>query len=423
MQRRTTTISVAVAMILALPALADDWTRFRGPTGMGTSDEQGLPTTWSSTENVVWKTPTPGPGASSPITLGDKVFLTSYSGYGIEPSAGDQKNLVRHLFCLDRKTGRLVWRKQLHPKFPEHEYQGEGSYHGYAASTPTTDGKNLYVFFGKSGVYCFDLAGNQRWHANVGSGVNRWGSGCSPILHGNLLIVNASVESGSLVALNKNTGKEVWRASGIASAWNTPLVTGPKGKPELVLGIQDHVLGFDPRTGSELWRAEGVHRYVCPSVIAHGNVVYAIGGGHTSLAVRASARGQVTESQGVWREKKGSNVSSPVYHQGHLYWANDSIVCCQNAATGATVYQERLKPSAGRVWSSPVLADGKIYFVSQHNGTYVLAAKPEFELLAHNVFADDDSRANASPALGPRTLYLRTDRYLYRISSQQTVGD
>ena len=134
------------------------------------------------------------------------------------------------------------------------------------------------------------------------------------------------------------------------------------------------------------------------------------------MAVRAGGSNDVTESLGVWRVKKGSNVSSPIYHEGHLYWTRDGgTVCCQDAKTGEFVYEERFKPSAGTIWSSPVLADGKLYYVSKHNGTFVVAAKPEYELLAHNVFADDDSRANASPAPSNGKLFLRTDRILYCI--------
>ena len=124
------------------------------------------------------------------------MFITCYSGYGLKPNEGDQKDLVRHLLCLDRKSGKKIWHKKFQPKLPEHNYRGEGSYHGYAASTPTTDGERLYVFFGKSGVFCFDLDGKELWQASVGDRINGWGSGCSPVLYKNLLIVNASVESG-----------------------------------------------------------------------------------------------------------------------------------------------------------------------------------------------------------------------------------
>jgi outer membrane protein assembly factor BamB len=316
-------------------------------------------------------------------------------------------------------TGKVLWSKEFEPVLPEHKYEGEGSYHGYASSTPTTDGERLYVFFGKSGVYCFDLDGRQVWHTGVGERTDRWGSATSPLLYKELLIVNASVESGALVALDKLTGKEVWRAKGINRAWNTPvLVTAPNGGKELVVSVQNRLRAYDPDTGKDLWNADGVHRYVCPSVVAHDGVVYAIGGGSWSLAVRAGGRGDVTKTHTLWRDtKRGSNVSSPVYYQGHLYWANDNggVVFCQEAATGKVVYQKRLSPDSGLIYASALLADGKIYYVSQKRGTYVVAAEPEFKLLAHNVFADDDSRTNASLAVSDGQLLLRSDRFLYCI--------
>ena len=156
----------------------------------------------------------------------------------------------------------------------------------------------MYVFFEKSGVFCFDLDGNQLWRASVGDRTNGWGSGCSPLLHKNLVIINASVESGSLVALDKKTGDEVWRAKGIGSSWNTPLLVPGKERTELIVSIANHIVSVSPDTGEELWRAEGVHRYVCPSVVYKDDVVYAIGGGHTSLAVRIGGSGDVSKSHG-----------------------------------------------------------------------------------------------------------------------------
>jgi len=417
--------SIALTLIVMLASIsgAADWRQFRGPDGLGISKEKNLPTTWAADKNIVWKLKLPGAGASSPIILGNRVFITAYSGYGIDTKApGDMKDLKRHLWCVDRKEGKPIWMKELEPSLPEHKYSGEGAYHGYAPSTPITDGERLYVFFGKSGVFCFDLDGKQLWHQTVGKGTNGWGSGPSPIIYKNLLIINASVESGSLYALDKLSGKEMWKAPKIGAAWNTPLLAtvGANGETELVVSVQNRLLAFSPDTGKELWNADGIHRYVCPSVVAHDGVIYAIGGGSTSLAVKAGGRGDVTKTNTVWNVKKGSNVGSPVYHEGHIYWASDGggMVHCQEAATGKFVYSESLKPSSGLVYASPVLADGKIYYVSQRNGTYVVAAQPKYQLLAHNVIADDKTRTNASIAVSDAQLFLRTDTHLYCIGNK-----
>jgi outer membrane protein assembly factor BamB len=422
MPYRCRTASVLLLALGTCAALAADWNQFRGPIGMGTSEEKGLPVEWSSTRNIVWKTRLPGPGTSSPVTTGDRIFLTSYTGYALDTARpGNMEDLRRHVLCLDRKGGKILWTKEFEPVLPEHKYAGEGSYHGYSSSTPATDGERLYVFFGKSGVYCFDLDGKEVWHVMVGKGISGWGSATSPVLYKDTVIINASVESNALLALDRKTGKEVWRTPGINSAWNTPvLVKLPSGGVELVISVQDRLLGLDPDTGKELWRAEGIHRYVCPSVVAHDGVVYAIGGGHTSLAVRAGGRGDVTKTHTLWRKSKGSNVSSPVYHEGHLYWAADNggFVYCQDAKTGEFVYQQRLAPGSGLIYASPLLAGGQIYYVSQRNGTYVVAAQPEYKLLAHNVFEDDKSRTNGSPAVDDGRLLLRTDQYIYCIGTR-----
>lgn len=314
--QRTVCFLVLIGTVGAISAA--DWRQFRGPGGLGTSDEKGLPVEWSAKKNIAWTAKLPGAGASCPVVQGNRVFVTCYSGYALDTKEpGKMDDLRRHLLCVDRATGKTMWVKEFQPVLPEHKYAGEGAYHGYAASTPIVDGDRLYVFFGKSGVYCFDLDGKEVWHTLVGKNTNGWGSGASPILYKDTLIVNASVESGALVALNKTTGKEVWQSPGIRSAWNTPvlvtLAPGGRGrgegdkKIELVVSIQDWVVGVDPDTGKELWRAEGVHRYVCPSVVAHDGVVYAIGGGSASTAIKAGGKGddqdprRLAAAQGIER--------------------------------------------------------------------------------------------------------------------------
>jgi len=407
-------------LLLAATAVAADWMQFRGPGGLGQSEETGLPTTWSETENLLWKTKLPGLGTSSPITVGDAIFLTCYSGYGeTQEDPGDQKDLVRHVVCLDRKSGEIRWTKEVKPKLPESQYRaGNDGWHGYASSTPASDGSRVYVFFGRTGVFCFDLAGKQLWQADVGSQTTGWGSATSPVVYKNLVIVNASVESGSLVALNKMTGKPVWRAPGTGRAWNSPvLVQAPDGRTEVVLSLPRNIVAYNPDTGKELWRCEGIpDGYVCPSVVAEDGIVYAIGGRtNTAVAVRAGGSGKVKP---LWTVGAGSNVTSPVYHEGHLYWLHEGrgIAYCLDAKTGKQVYAQRV-PRAGRTYASGVVADGKIYYVTQHNGTLVVAAKPEFELLATNKF-EDDARTNASPAVDDGRLLIRSDKYLYCVGAR-----
>ena len=405
-----------VAAAMALPsAQAQDWPQFRGPGGLGVSPAKELPLTWSQKENVVWKAELPGAGASSPIVVGAKVFLTCYSGYSVPGKALRNMDQLRlHLVCLNRESGNILWNKEVAPILPEQANIRDG--HGYASSTPTTDGERVYVFFGKSGVLAFDFEGKQLWRSDVGSGINGFGSGASPILYRDLLIVNASVESESIVALDKLTGKEKWRAKNIREAFNTPvLVTGKDSKTELVVGMPGKVLAFDPATGDELWScANDITWYIVPSVVAHEGVVWSIGGrsGIAAVAVRAGGRGDVTKTHRLWTSKKGCNVSSPIIHEGHLYWMNDNeIAFCAEAKTGDIIYEERVA-RADQVWASPVLADGKLYYVNRQGDTIVLAASPKYERLAVNNLRDG-SIFNASPAIAGNQMFLRSDRFLY----------
>jgi len=382
---------------------------------LGVSTEKGLPVTWNAQQNVTWKTELPGPGTSSPIVVGNRIFLTCYTGYNVPGQpGGDMNDLKRFVVCLDRGSGRIQWSQEVASALPEQEKIRDD--HGYASSTPVADEEQLYVFFGKSGVFAFDHAGRQAWHTDVGANLNGWGSAASPVLFGDLVIVNASVESESLLALDKQTGKEVWRARGIRESWNTPLLITAAGRPpELVVAIFGKVLAFDPATGNLLWSCDtDIEWYMVPSLVAADGVVYCIGGrSGGALAVRTGGRGDVTDSHRVWTGRKGSNVSSPVYHDGHLYWMNDNqgIAYCAEAKTGRLVYEERI-PRAGQIYASPVLADGKMYYVSRHGQVIVVAAKPQYEQLALNELGDR-STFNAGFAIQGQQMFLRSDRFLY----------
>ena len=396
-------------LMLAAAANAGEWPQFRGPGGLGVSDETNLPVAWNDTENMLWKTELPGFGAASPITLGDRLYLTCYSGYGTE-SGQKMEDLTLHVVCVNRSDGSIAWDTRVKPKLPESERVRD---HGYAGPTPATDGDHLYVFFGKTGVMKFDLNGNQIWQTDVGSKTHGWGCGTSPVLYRNLVIVNASVESGSLVAIDKNSGTEVWRAAGMDDSWNTPhLVQLADGRQELVVSVKDYILGFDPATGSELWRCDGIPDYVCPSVVSKDGIVYAIGGRQSrAIAVRAGGRGDVTDSHKLWEAKAGANVSSPIIHDGHLYWVSDrnKVAYCLRLSDGEVLYSERFP---GQPYASAAAGDGKVYIVTRYDGTYVLAATPEMTRLAHNQL-EDNSTFNASPVISNGQILLRSDRYLY----------
>ena len=394
-----------------------EWSGFRGPGGMGISSAKGLPVKWSESENLAWKAPLPGPGASSPIVFGDRIYLTYYTGFFVPgESGGSQEDLKRHLLSLKRSDGSVVWDTAVAAKLPEENRIRD---HGFAANTPAADADRIYSFFGKTGVFAFDHNGKELWQADVGSKTHGWGTSASPVLYKDLVFINASVESDSLYALDRKTGAEKWRAKGIREAWNTPvLVTAKSGRQELVVATQGKVLAFNPDNGEPLWSCKtDIGWYMVPSVVAHDGVVYCLGGrsGVAGLAVRAGGSGDVTETHRLWTSIKGSNVTSPVFLDGHLYWMHESrgVAYCAKGESGEVVYEERLE-RAGQVYSSALLADGRLYYLTRDGRTYVLAAKTGFEQLAANDLRDG-SIFNGSPAVDGSRLLIRSDKFLYCI--------
>lgn len=417
--------SLVLALVVAVVLLSTNqtraveptWSSFRGPQGMGASPAKGLPLKWSDSDNINWKVPLPGPGASSPIVFGDRIYLTCYTGFFIPgEDGGRQEDLKRHLVALNRKDGKTIWDTAVAAKLPEEDRIRD---HGFAANTPAADTERLYVFFGKTGVFAFDHSGKQLWQTDVGSRTHNWGTSASPVLYKDLVFINASVESDSLYALDRKTGREKWRAKGIKEAWNTPvIVTAKSGRKELVVATQGSVLAFDPDSGEQLWSCKtDIGWYMVPSVVEADGVVYCLGGrsGVAALAVRAGGSGDVTETHRIWKSMKGSNVSSPVYLDGHVYWMHEQrgVAYCAKADTGEIMYEQRLD-RAGQVYSSALLADGRLYYVTRDGRTFVLAAKPEFEQLAVNDLRDR-SLFNGSPAVDGNRLLIRSDKFLYSI--------
>lgn len=403
----------------ASTGLAGDWPQFRGPVGQGTSPEKNLPVEWDQSKNVFWKATLPGPGGSTPVVVGNRIYLTCYTGFGEPGMAGDMNRLQRILVCLDKTNGKTVWSTPTPAKLPEQESIRDE--HGYATSTPVVDDKQIYVFYGKSGALAFTLAGKKIWQTDVGSGLNGWGSAASPVLHGDLVIINASIESEALYGLDRRTGVQRWRANGIKESWNTPLIVkSPTGRDELIVATFGKILAFNPVTGSPLWSCNtDIPWYMVPSLVAHEGVVYCIGGrSGGSLAVRTGGSGDVTSTHRLWVGKKGSNVSSPIFHDGHLYFAHEQlgIAYCVEGATGRLVYEERL-PRAGQFYPSAVFGDGKVYYTSRTGKTFVVAAKPQFEMLAVNDL-DDRSYFHASPSIADGRLYIRSDKALYAIGGR-----
>jgi len=417
--------AVLIVLSVAINGLyAEQWVNFRGPGMRGNSDETGLPVTWSETENLKWKTALPGHGSASPIVVGEKVFVTCYSGYGLEKdNPGDIENLRRHLVCVDAGNGKILWDESIAAVQPELPFKGQLTQHGYAASTPASDGEHVYAFGGKNGVFAFDLDGNLIWERSVGTGSDKmkWGSAGSVTLYKNLVIINAWDESKTLYALNKNDGEVVWKRdlSETGLTFTTPLLADVAGRTELVMPLPTQVWGLNPDTGKTLWFVRTTMKdSTIGTPVVVGDVAYIHGGGVRSLnsmAVRLGGSGDVTDTHVLWSGKQATSVPSPVYFDGMLYWVTSGgKACCQDTKTGELKYSEDL-PIARRfvVYASMVEAEGRLYAVSRRGGTYVLPANRKFEIIANNKFASDGSDFNASPAIDNGRMFLRSDRYLY----------
>lgn len=358
----------------------------------------------------------PGPGASSPVVFADRIYLTCYTGYDGPGSEGSVSDLRRHLIAISLEDGSMLWEKAFAPVLPE---EPEIRDHGYAANTPLVDQDRIFLFLGKTGVYALDHSGDIVWKVDVGKGASGWGTAASPVVHKNQLFINASVESESLIALDKSTGREIWRAGGIRESWNTPvLTTSPHGREELVLAMIGSIHGYDPQTGELLWTCDtDIAWYMVPTGVARNGIIYYLGGrsGTTMLAVKTGGSGNVTQSHRLWTQRKGSNVSSPILHGDHLYWVQDQrgIAYACNLSTGEVLYEERLN-RADQFYSSPIIAGNTIYYLDRMGKTFVVRASPQFELLAVNDL-NDGSQFNGSPAVCEDSLILRSDKFLYRI--------
>jgi len=407
---------VAAWILMSSSLSAADWPCFRGPTGDGISGDGETPTQWSDDDNLKWRLELPGKGFSSPIIVGEYIFVTCYS-----EADGDLTNLRRHLLCVNRSDGEVVWGKVVPSAAPEVRGPSFGTSHGYASHTPVSDGEHVYVLFGNTGVLAFDMKGNELWQKSVGAeNAGMFGSASSPILYGDRLIITAGAESESIRALDKKTGEELWKAdaSSLSRCYATPLVVkNAKGDGELLISVPYEVWSLHPDTGKLKWyAATNVDMNAVPSPIAEDGICYVIGGRSGGrAAIRLGGEDDVTQTNVLWSTTVGSYVSSPVLYRGHLYWFNHrGFAFCIDAKTGTEVARKRL---GGEFYASPVLIKDKLYAVSRFDGTYVLEATPELTQVAHNRLSDK-SDFSASPAVSNGQLILRSDEYLYCIEAE-----
>lgn len=401
-------------------ASAANWPHWRGPAGDGTCEETGLPEKWSREENIAWRIDLPDDCNSTPIVWGGKVFITQ----------AVRKTNERLLMCIDRKDGKLLWKKGTVWDKPELTH----STNPPCASSPTTDGERVFAWFGSAGIFCHDMNGKELWKRDLGKQEHIWGYGTSPVLHGGLCILNFGPgERQFLVALDKKTGREVWRqnepggdgghAGGKSwlGSWSDPIVRSAGGRDELIMSWPGRLCALDPKTGKELWTSQGLTPLVYNSpVFADGVAIAMCGYGGSGLAVRIGGKGNVTESHRVWHiPRLGQRIGSGVVHQGHHYILTDNGMAeCRDLKNGELQWSERLKgPGAnGGNWSSLMLSEGKCYGYNKGGDTFVFRANPDkLDLIATNSLGEF---SNSSIAPSDGQLFIRTFKGLWCVGKK-----
>ena len=443
-------IALGVAGLLALsfPVQAEDfakarlgnWHQWRGPNADGLVPDADPPVEWSESKNVKWKVEIPGSGASTPIVWGDKVFILTAVKTGEKPKAAapprppsrrrgrfrmstgrPDSAYAFDVLCLDRRTGRTVWKKTA---LKERPHEGHHPSHGFASASPTTDGRYLYASFGSRGIFCYDLDGDLKWKKDLGDMTTKvgFGEGVSPVFHGDSLIVNWDHEGRSfIVRLDSRTGEEKWRtARDERTTWSTPLVVEEKGVTQVVVHGQNRVRGYDFETGKVLWACGGQTGNPIPMPVVKDGTVYCMSGfrGFALYAIPLSARGEVGGGGVAWRKTDAAPyVASPLIYGDLLYFTKErqGILSCVDAKTGEVRFGATRLPGVGTLYASLVGAAGRVYVSDRSGTTLVLEHGPAFKVLATNEL---DEGVNASPAIVGNQLFLRGFKHLYCIASE-----
>ncbi|HVV72635.1 MAG TPA: PQQ-binding-like beta-propeller repeat protein, partial [Verrucomicrobiae bacterium] len=422
-----------------------NWPQFRGADAAGFSTNANLPDTWSPTQNVAWKLEIPGRSWSSPITWGDRVFLTSVENLGEseppkkglylggnrpEPSKAEHQWKV---VCLDLVHGKVQWAKTVERQAPQTPVHLKNT---YGSETPVTDGERVYALFGNVGVFAFTLDGQEAWSKHLEPRRTRygWGTASSPVLHGGrLFVVDDNDEKSELLALDARTGRELWRAEREEkSNWATPFVWENQKRVEIVVPGTHAVRSYDP-DGRSLWSLTGMSSIDIPTPCAGDGLLF-VSSGYVMdkvrplYAVRAGAKDDISLKPGetngqfiAWADPVGGPyVPSPLYYQGRLYVLFDrGLLSCRDAQTGNVLYDRERLPEGFAFTASPWAAGGKIFCLNENGVCYVVRAGDKFELLHTNKLADDDM-CMATPALAGDRLLIRTAARLYCL---RTSGD
>lgn len=411
---------------------ADNWPQWRGPNGQGISTERQLPIQWAPDKNVAWKLPLAS-GHSSPIVWGDRAFVTSVVEG--EPIPGQKAALhtlggkewvhpdsvaadLKHTFkviAIDTKTGKVAWEQTAY-EGPVYDARHRQS--SFAGPTMVTDGKMVFAYFGPEGLFAYDVNGKPVWKVVEKFKTLGLGTGTSPVLHANLVIIQRDEDNGEesvVVAYDKDTGKEAWKVKRpVQASWSTPVVVQAGTRTELVTNGNEHVIAYDPATGKELWRAKGVESNAIHTPLVGKDLVIVTAGFPAKRIIALRPGDQPEGKRVAWEYTKGTGyVLSNLLYGDYVYLSTDNgILTCLNASTGEVVYEGGRPPKPSRFVGSAVAYNGLIAMTSEDGETFLVKAGPVYEVVGVNTI---DEPVFSSAALANGRIYLRGTKHLYAI--------
>jgi outer membrane protein assembly factor BamB len=423
-------------LLLLLFSGPKDWPGWRGPDSNGVSQLRNIPLEWSAQKNIAWRSTVEGRGHSSPVVWANRVFLTTDIEGEVIPGHGPVKHVIggqpflhpdstggnkRHtlkVICFDAESGKLLWSRAA---YEGSVYDDVIKFSNYAAPTPVSDGHAVYAWFESQGLYKYDFEGRQLWKTSFG-GISTHGAGpgTSPVLYNDLILLLCDQDNGEasfLAAVSAKDGKIVWKTKRTARVtWTTPLLVQSGGRPQLIVAGSEQVIAYDPRTGKELWSAEGFDGNSVHTPLAGHGMVFVTTGYPNRRTLAYRLQPQPGEPRLAWKYEKGTSyIPSPILVGDYLYlMTNSGMLTCLDARTGVVKYEGKRVPVAVQFTASPVGVEGKILLSSHDGDTFVIQAGPEHEVVRTNPLGEP---IYASLAVADDSVYVRTDKALYRIRS------
>jgi len=443
---QTSFLPILLAGVFTTLHVSGDWVQFRGPHACGLDESEPLATEWDvpSGNNVLWSTPLSGLGHSSPIIVGNRIYITTAIGpkdrelkvglYGDIDPVEESSEYEWRLLALDRDSGKILWSEPGYKGVPKVKRHPKST---HCNCTPASDGKHLVAIFGSEGLFCFDMNGKLLWKKDLGpmdSGFfmvpsAQWGFASSPVISDGKVIVLCDVQTNSFLAsFDVATGKELWRTPrNDVPTWGTPAIIESKGRKQIAVNGWHHTGGYAFSTGKELWKLDGGGDIPVPTPISANGLIY-VTSGHGKLrpmrAIRADATGDITPetprgtNAGIaWvHPRQGNYMQTPLVAGNRVYACTDwGILTCFDATNGTIIYSERLTGPTQGYTASPVSDGRNLYFPGETGKVLVVPVADQFSIVATN---DLDDNCMATPAIAAGTLFFRTQTKLIAVANK-----